>query len=163
MTHAGRYMDFLGACVMWALEYPKAIIYAGLEGSAAHAAVDCGRIALHQIVGGRMADPGVVAIGGQRGGVAVVVEVGETLLNKARRTKMRVAGRPHQRRRCGEVEGRNDARFAYWRERVMRLTAAREACAESIGLLLEVVYSLCRTSRMAVGERLWPFLGRTYK
>ena len=163
MTHAGRYMDFLGACVMWALEYPKAIIYAGLEGSAAHAAVDCGRIALHQIVGGRMADPGVVAIGGQRGGVAVVVEVGETLLNKARRTKMRVAGRPHQRRRCGEVEGRNDARFAYWRERVMRLTTALEDCAKSTGLLWKSVYSMGLASCMMVGERQWSILGRAYK
>ena len=75
MTHAGHWMDFLDAYVMWELEYPKAIIYADIEGSAAHAAVDRWCSTLQQIVGGRMAEPGVVAIGGQRGGVAVVVEV----------------------------------------------------------------------------------------
>ena len=68
-------MGFLGSCVMWPIEYPKAIIYAGIDGSAAHTVEDRWCNATHQIVGDRMEAPGVVAIGGARGGVAVVVEV----------------------------------------------------------------------------------------
>ena len=60
---------------------------------------------------GRMEEPGAVAIGGKRGGVAVAVEVGETLPNKAKRTQMRAAGRPEKRRLRGEAVGRNGARF----------------------------------------------------
>ena len=52
-----------------------------------------------------MAEPGVVAIGGQRGGVAVVVVVDETLPNNAKRTKMRGAGRQQHRCFCGAVGG----------------------------------------------------------
>ena len=165
MTHADLNMDFLGACVIWALEYPEAIIYEAIDGSAAHTAAERGRSALHQIVGGRMVEPRVVAIGGKRGGVAVVVEVDETLPNKAKLTQMRAEGRPQQPW-LWRSEGKGmirDSRFAYWRERKVRLTAAREARVKSIGIFREAVYSQCLTSRMTVGERLWPFRGRTYK
>ena len=77
----------------------------------------------------RMAEPGAVAIGGKRGGVAVVVEVDETLLNKAKRTQMRVAGRPQQRWLWGTLGGGRMMRishFAYWGGRMVRLTAALE-------------------------------------
>ena len=103
----------MGACVTWAPEYPKAIIYAELQGSAAHTAVDRWCSTLQQIVGDRMAEPGVVTIGGQRGGVAVVVEVGEKLLSKAKRTQMRVAGRPQKRCLWGAELGKIDARLAF--------------------------------------------------
>ena len=108
----GSLGGFLGACVMWAIEYPKAIRNAELEGSAAHTAVDKCCNTLQKIVGAPMAEPGVVAIGGKRVGVAVVVEVEETLLNKAERTQMRVACRPRQRRTWGAAEEQNGARFA---------------------------------------------------
>ena len=53
----------------------------------------------------------MVAIGWQRGGVAVVVEVDEALLNMAKRTQTRVAGRPHQRWRWGAAGEQNDVRL----------------------------------------------------
>ena len=112
MAHSGRRMDFLGACVTWALGYPEAIIYAGIEGSAAHTAVGRWCSTMHQIVGGRMAEPVAVAIVGKRGGVDVVVEVDGALLNMAKRTKMRAAGRPQKRWLWGAVGGKNDARCA---------------------------------------------------
>ena len=51
MTHSGRWMDFLGACVMREIEYPHAIIYAEIDGSATHAAAGRWRNAMRQIYG----------------------------------------------------------------------------------------------------------------
>ena len=114
---------------MWATGYPKAIIYSETHGSAAHTAADIWRNKIQQIVGGRMEEPGVVEIGWLRGGVEVVVEVDETLVNRTESTQMRVAGRPHRRLIRCEAGGRNYALFAYRGERCVRLTTAREACA----------------------------------
>ena len=61
---------------------------------------------------GHMEGPGAVDIGGQRNGVAVFVEVGETQINKAKRTQMRAAGRPQQRWHWGAAGAKNGARFA---------------------------------------------------
>ena len=99
-AHADRRADFSGACVMRETERPRATIQSELDGSAA----DSRRNALRQIVGGRMEKPGAVVIGGQRGAVDVV-EVAEALLNRAKRTQQRVAGRPQQRWIWGAVEG----------------------------------------------------------
>ena len=113
VTHADRWVDFSDACVMWALERPKSIIGAELVGSAAHTAVDRWCNTLQKIVGGRMEEPGAVTIGGKRGGVAVVVEFDEVLLNKAKRTQMRVAGHPQKRGIRGAAGRKNGARFAF--------------------------------------------------
>ena len=90
-----------------------------------------GKMAQHDAADswGRMGDPGAVAFGGQRDGVAVVVEVDATQLNKAKRTQVRVAGRPRKRWIRGAVGGRNDSRYAV---RVLGVAAIR--LTESIGI-----------------------------
>ena len=132
----GSLDGLLAACVMWAIEYPETIIYAETHGSSAHTAVDIWRNKMHQIVGRRTEEPGVVEIGGLLGGVEVVVEVSETLLNNAKRTQLRDAGRPQKRRPWGASGEQYGARFALrvLERAAARLTAAREARAKSVGL-----------------------------
>ena len=98
---------------MWAIDYHKSIMNAELHGAAAHLAVDrwCG--APQGIDGDRLQESGAVQIGGGRGGAAVVVEAGETLLTKSTRTRMRAAGRPKKRWVQGAVVAMGDAWFRF--------------------------------------------------
>ena len=65
-------MDFSDACVIWAVEYPKAIIADEAQRSASHNAAGRWSSALRPIVGAVGWSHGAVQIGGQRDGVATM-------------------------------------------------------------------------------------------
>ena len=86
-----NWMDFLDTACMWANDYPKAIMYSEIKGGA-NKVIDMWCSTLQALAAAKMDQPGVVQIGGQ----FRVVEVDESLLNRAKRTLMNVQHRPKQ-------------------------------------------------------------------
>ena len=111
--HAEHGVDFLDTCVMWAFEYHKPIMHAELQEAAAKTAAGRWRDTLQGITGDRMQGPGAVRIGGDRDGMEVVLEAGETINNKSNRTRMRAGGRPKQRWLWGAAEEQGDDRLKF--------------------------------------------------
>ena len=107
-VHMSNWLDFLGVSVMWSCDYPKSIMGIELKGGG-HQTIDRWCEMLQVVAAERMAQPGVVELGG----FGAVVELGETLLNRTKTTRLILPARNQQRWLWGAVEELNTDRFTF--------------------------------------------------